>query len=137
MTFDEESYNDTEKPNCLDLRIQYSNMWTHSIQMSGGNQTIFNEYGDPFKLYDNIIAVTEEINHAFDDGTINRYALFGIHFNTNIFRRTIDPLLASRERDYVTNVYYWVYPIRQFVLSNCTLPSSEEYLVAVNDDGAV
>mmetsp|Transcript_32262 Transcript_32262/g.42737 ORF Transcript_32262/g.42737 Transcript_32262/m.42737 type:complete len:85 (+) Transcript_32262:135-389(+) len=37
VTFRESSYNDIAKPNCLDLRAEYQNMWLHSIYLSQGN----------------------------------------------------------------------------------------------------
>ena len=36
LSFRDSSYNDTSKPNCLDLRAEYPNMWLHSIVISEG-----------------------------------------------------------------------------------------------------
>ena len=81
--------------------------------------------------------MTEEVNKELDDGSLSRFALFGIHLETTIFRLTIDPLLATRQGSYAENTFYWVYPIRQFVTENCTLPDYQDFLDASNANGQV
>jgi len=61
VTFKASSYEEPTSPNCLDLSKEYHNMWLHSIKIGQGNQTMFNEYGDPFGLYGNIISMTNEV----------------------------------------------------------------------------
>ena len=61
-------------------------MWLHSVVLNQGKKTIFNEYNDPFKFFKNIIAVTQEVSTQLEDGSISRFAIFGIHLETTIFR---------------------------------------------------
>ena len=114
VEFDEASYPDAAKPSCIDLDLEYGYMWTQTLSGEHNNQVRLYEAVDPFGILESVISITTEIHVIDETGNINSlYGLFGMHFDIDLFKKTIDPLLENEASDYTSNILYWVYSVKQ------------------------
>ena len=115
VAFDPKSYLNPSKPNCIDLDAQYGTLWPSTMKAALGRSVIKYQEKDPFGIFGSVISMTTQLYVENSDGTKTINGLIGMHYNTTLFERAIDPLIENESLEYHDTFIYWVFSIKQTI----------------------